>query len=87
MAIDTTTGPYAVKPIRDFLEDFAPVQKAVANPEQAALTYDILNWHFAPTPTAAMPQQRLWLSHYSARTAPCVSHLSANPCRRRTDHF
>lgn len=43
MAIDTSTGPYAVKPIRDFLEDFAPVQKAIADADQATLTYDILN--------------------------------------------
>lgn len=55
MAIDTTTGPYAVKPIRDFLADFAPVQKAVANPEQATLTYDILNWNFAPNQPPPCP--------------------------------
>ncbi len=55
MAIDTPTGPYAVKPIRDFLEDFAPVQKAIADHECAALTYDILNWHFAPTQPPPCP--------------------------------
>lgn len=55
MAIDTTTGPYAVKPIRDFLADFSPVQKAVANPERAALTYDILNWNFAPNQPPPCP--------------------------------
>ncbi len=54
MAIDTI-GPYAVKPIRDFLANFAPVQKAIADPEHVTLTYDILNWCFAPNQPPPCP--------------------------------
>lgn len=49
MPIDTTTSPHAVKPIRDFLTKFTPVQKSIPNPAHTTLTYDILNWSFAPT--------------------------------------
>ncbi len=47
MAIDTI-GPYAVQPIRDFLAGFTPVHKAIPDADCATLTYDILNWSFAP---------------------------------------
>jgi len=44
--IDASTGPYAVKPIRDHLSRFLPVQTALDR-KQYALTYDIINWHWA----------------------------------------
>ena len=47
MAIDTI-GPYAVQPIRDFLAGFTPIHKAILDADCATLTYDILNWSFAP---------------------------------------
>jgi hypothetical protein len=54
MPIDTATGPHAVKPIRDLLTRFTPVQKSVSDPDNATLTYDILNWTFRPgTPPPA----------------------------------
>ena len=55
MAIDTI-GPYAVQPIRDFLAGFTPVQKSIPDAHCATLTYDILNWSFAPAQTAALSQ-------------------------------
>ncbi|MBT7550543.1 MAG: hypothetical protein HN611_17885 [Gemmatimonadetes bacterium] len=54
MPIDTATGPHAVKPIRELLTRFTPVQKAVSDLDNATLTYDILNWTFGPrTPPPA----------------------------------
>jgi hypothetical protein len=54
MPIDTATGPHAVKPIRELLTRFTPVQKAVSDLDNATLTYDILNWTFRPgTPPPA----------------------------------
>ena len=55
MAIDTTTGPHAVKPIRDFLTRFTPVQKTIFDPENITLTYDILNWTHTPTQPPPSP--------------------------------
>ena len=54
MAIDTI-GPYAVQPIRDFLSGFTPVQKSVVDADCATLTYDILNWSFAPAQPPPCP--------------------------------
>ena len=54
MPIDTATGPHAVKPIRDLLTRFTPVQKSVPDLDNATLSYDILNWTFRPhTPPPA----------------------------------
>jgi hypothetical protein len=43
--IDTSTGPYAVKPVRDHLSRFLPV-KTIPGGKQYALTYDIIHWHW-----------------------------------------
>ena len=54
MPIDTATGPHAVKPIRELLTRFTPVQKSTPDLDNATLTYDILNWTFGPrTPPPA----------------------------------
>ena len=54
MPVETATGPHAVKPIRDLLTRFTPVQKSVSDFENATLSYDILNWTFRPhTPPPA----------------------------------
>jgi hypothetical protein len=55
MAIDTTTGPHAVKPITDLLTGFTPVQKPISNTDNATLTYNILNWSHAPTKPPPCP--------------------------------
>ena len=54
MHIDTATGPHALKPVRDLLTRFTPVQKAIPDPDNSTLSYDILNWTFRPhTPPPA----------------------------------
>ena len=59
MPIDTASGPHAVKPVRDLLTRFTPVQKAVPDLDNATsggstLSFDILNWTFMPhTPPPA----------------------------------
>lgn len=45
-SIDASTGPYAVKPVRDYLSLFLPVE-AVLGRKQYALTYDIVHWHWS----------------------------------------
>ncbi len=44
--IDATTGPYAVKPIRDYLSRFSPAQTTLGKKQQYSLTYDIIHWHW-----------------------------------------
>jgi hypothetical protein len=44
--IDASTGPYAVKPVRDHLSRFLPVRTVVSGKEYA-LTYDIVHWHWS----------------------------------------
>ncbi|HIG56410.1 MAG TPA: hypothetical protein EYG11_14510 [Candidatus Latescibacteria bacterium] len=54
MPIDTATGPHAVTSIRELLTRFTPVEKDTSDPDNATLTYDILNWTFRPhTPPPA----------------------------------
>jgi hypothetical protein len=54
MPIDTATGPHAVKPVRDLLTRFTPVQKSASDLDNSTLSYDILNWTFRPhTPPPA----------------------------------
>ena len=44
--IDAATGPYAVKPIRDYLSRFLPAQTPLGQKQQYSLTYDIIHWHW-----------------------------------------
>jgi hypothetical protein len=44
--IDVSSGPYAVKPVRDHLSRFLPV-KTVPGRKQYVLTYDIVHWHWS----------------------------------------
>ena len=44
--IDAATGPYAVKPIRDYLSRFSPAQTPLGQKQQYSLTYDIIHWHW-----------------------------------------
>ena len=44
--IDASTGPYAVKPIRDHLSRFLPVGTVLGR-KQYVLTYDIVHWHWS----------------------------------------
>jgi hypothetical protein len=43
--IDASTGPYAVKPVRDHLSRFLPVG-TITGRKEYALTYDIVHWHW-----------------------------------------
>ncbi|NIS51712.1 MAG: hypothetical protein GWN67_11495 [Phycisphaerae bacterium] len=43
---DASTGPYAVKPVRDHLSRFLPV-KTIPGSKQYVLTYDIVHWHWS----------------------------------------
>ena len=45
-SIDASTGPYVVKPVRDYLSRFLPVE-GVLGRKQYALTYDIVHWHWS----------------------------------------
>lgn len=42
--IDASTGPYAVKPIRDHLRRFSPAGKPLQTSLQYTLVYDIIHW-------------------------------------------
>ncbi|MHC4560245.1 MAG: hypothetical protein ACYS80_23425, partial [Planctomycetota bacterium] len=42
--IDASTGPCAVKPIRDHLKRFSPSKRSVQKYDQYSLTYDIIHW-------------------------------------------
>ena len=42
--IDASTGPYAVKPIRDHLRRFSPSGKPTQTSSQYTLVYDIIHW-------------------------------------------
>jgi hypothetical protein len=44
--IDASTGPYAVKPVRDHLSHFLPAG-IVVSVKEYALTYDIVHWHWS----------------------------------------
>jgi hypothetical protein len=44
--IDASTGPYAVKPIRDHLRRFSLLKQPVQKYEQYSLTYDIIHWNW-----------------------------------------
>lgn len=45
-AIDALTGPYAVKPIRDYLNRFSPANTPLRDSEQYKLFYDIIHWNW-----------------------------------------
>jgi hypothetical protein len=42
--IDASTGPYAVKPIRDYLQRFSPTDSPTPAKSQYTLIYDIIHW-------------------------------------------
>ena len=46
MSIDASTGPYAVKPIRDHLKRFSPAEGPLRKNETCSLTYDIVHWNW-----------------------------------------
>jgi len=43
-SLDASTGPYAVKPIRDHLRRFSPVEAPLSKSGNYRLTYDIVHW-------------------------------------------
>lgn len=43
-SIDASTGPHAVKPIRDHLKRFLPAEAPLRKNETYSLTYDIVQW-------------------------------------------
>ncbi|MHC4653748.1 MAG: hypothetical protein ACYS91_01880, partial [Planctomycetota bacterium] len=45
-SIDASTGPYAIKPVRDHLSHFLPVG-TVASGKEYALAYNIVHWHWS----------------------------------------
>jgi hypothetical protein len=45
-AIDASTGPHAVKPIRDYLRRFSPAGPPLREGEQYKLVYDIIHWNW-----------------------------------------
>ena len=45
-SIDASTGPHAVKPIRDYLKRFSPAERPLRNNETYSLTYDIIHWNW-----------------------------------------
>lgn len=45
-SIDASTGPYAVKPIRDHLKRFSPVQTPLRNIGDYGIAYDIIHWNW-----------------------------------------
>jgi len=45
-SIDASTGPYAVKPIRDHLSRFSPAGPPVRKNGQYGLIYDIIHWNW-----------------------------------------
>ena len=46
-SIDATTGPHAVKPIRDHLKRFSPAETPLGSSGDYSLTYDIVHWNWA----------------------------------------
>ena len=46
MSIDASTGPHAVKPIRDHLKRFSPAEGSLRKNETYSLTYDIVHWNW-----------------------------------------
>ncbi len=46
MSIDVSTGPHAVKPIRDHLKRFSPAGAPLRKNEAYSLTYDIVHWNW-----------------------------------------
>ncbi len=47
LSIDASTGPYALKPIRDYLSRFSPAEPHQDKWQQYTLTYDIIHWSWA----------------------------------------
>ena len=45
-SIDASTGPHAVKPIRDHLKRFSPAEAPLRKNETYSLTYDIVHWNW-----------------------------------------
>jgi hypothetical protein len=45
-AVDASTGPYAVKPIRDHLRRFSPAEIPLRRSGQYKLVYDIIHWNW-----------------------------------------
>ena len=45
--VDASTGPYAVKPIRDHLRRFSPAGTPTQTSPQYTLVYDIIHWSWA----------------------------------------
>lgn len=45
-SIDASTGPHAVKPIRDHLKRFSPAEAPLRKNETYSLTYDIIHWNW-----------------------------------------
>ena len=52
--IDAATGPYATKPIRDYLERFSPTDVPRAQRQNYALRYDIVHWDAVSKKTRAL---------------------------------
>lgn len=46
VSLDASTGPYAVKPIRDHLKRFSPAGASLRKNETYSLTYDIIHWNW-----------------------------------------
>ena len=45
-SIDASTGPHAVKPIRDHLKRFSPAETALGKSGDYTLAYDIVHWNW-----------------------------------------
>ncbi len=45
-SIDASTGPHAIKPIRDHLKRFSPAETPLTKGENYSLTYDIVHWNW-----------------------------------------
>jgi hypothetical protein len=46
LSIDASTGPHAVKPIRNHLQRFSPVGTPLRESGQYSLVYDIIHWNW-----------------------------------------
>ena len=49
--LDASTGPYATKPIRGYLQGFSPADVPLQKQGQYSLTYDIIHWGAANSKT------------------------------------
>jgi hypothetical protein len=52
--IDVATGPYATKPIRDYLKRFSPTNEARPQRQNDALRYNIVHWGAVSRKTRAL---------------------------------